>query len=63
MRRTSKYYELKWVVECRSTYVFFETIAAFDHEGVAKGYAKDCAKVNPEYQYRVLSRDGKGKWK
>lgn len=48
-------------VECKSTYPFFETIAAFDHIKVAYRYAQDCLQTNPRFEYRLrdLTRDGK----
>jgi hypothetical protein len=45
--------KLPYVVECRSTYVFFEPIAAFNVAVVAVAYAKDCNATNPMCQYRV----------
>jgi len=46
--------KLPYVVECRSTYVFFEPIAAFNVDSVAIAYAKDCAKTNPMCTYKVV---------
>ena len=42
-------------VECRMT-TFFEVIAAFNHEGVAKAYATDCQVGNQGADYRVTKR-------
>lgn len=47
---------LPYVVECRSTYPFFEAIAAFDVDTVAHKYAADCAATNPKNEYRVSER-------
>ena len=44
---------LPYKVECKSTFVFFETIAAFDCEPAAVGYMHDCAASNPQNSYRV----------
>lgn len=49
----SKYEQLPFLVECKSTYSFFETIAAFNVEVVARRYAEDCQQANPSFQYRV----------
>lgn len=40
-------------VECKSTYPFFEVIAAFNSEVVARRYAEDCQRANSKYEYRV----------
>lgn len=45
--------KLPYRVECKSSYPFFEVIAAFDCEGPARGYARDCAATNPKFEYRV----------
>jgi hypothetical protein len=60
MRRTSKYYELKYVVECKPpSQAFFEPIAAFNSSEVAASYAKDCRRGNgPKWDYRVQTRHG-----
>lgn len=42
-----------FVVECNSNGRFFEIIAAFNVDSIAKLYAVDCAKVNPKFVYRV----------
>lgn len=47
------YKELPYVVECKSFAAFYEKIAAFNDERVADSYAKDCAKTNPSFNYRV----------
>lgn len=60
--------KLPYVVECQSFYVWFEPIAAFNDDRVAIGYAKDCAKVNPTFKYKVvkgkkvLATNEFGKW-
>jgi hypothetical protein len=46
---------LPYVVECKSTFAFYETIAAFDVEQAAHWYAAQCAEVNPRFTYRVKS--------
>lgn len=47
---------LPYVVECKSSYPFFEPIAAFNVESVAQSYAAECAAVNPQFVYRVVKR-------
>ena len=44
---------LSFVVECKSSYPFFEKIAAFNVDSIAIDYAQDCAKTNPTFKYRV----------
>lgn len=46
--------KLPYKVECKSSYPFFELIAAFDCEQAAKAYSEECARLNVRYQYRVL---------
>lgn len=45
---------LPYKVQCKSSYPFFEVIAAFDCKPPALAYALDCAKTNPAYKYKVL---------
>ncbi len=45
--------QVPFTVECKSTYPFFEVIAAFNSEVVARRYAADCQEANPKYEYRV----------
>ncbi len=45
--------QVPFTVECKSTYVFFEVIAAFNAEVVARRYAEDCQSANPKFEYRV----------
>jgi hypothetical protein len=45
--------KLKYRVDCKSTYPFWETIAAFDCRPPAEAYARECAEANPQYEYRV----------
>lgn len=45
--------KLPYVLECKSTYPFFETIAAFDCEAAARAYGQKCSEASPEYTYRV----------
>jgi hypothetical protein len=58
MKRTSKYFELKYFVECKAAGRFaFEPIAAFDNECVAKNYCDDCLRGKPfGFGYRVVKR-------
>lgn len=50
---------LAYHVECQPMgQYFFEPIAAFNHEGVAKSYAATCKEVNREHLYRVVPYDG-----
>lgn len=44
---------LPFVVECKSTYPFFETIAAFNVRQAADAYVRECGQTNPGYTYRV----------
>lgn len=46
--------KLPYKVECKSSYPFFELIAAFDCEQPALHYAANCQKTNPINEYRVL---------
>ncbi len=52
--------KLPYKVECKSSYPFFETIAAFDCESPALAYAADCAATaknrNLSFEYRVTKR-------
>jgi hypothetical protein len=50
--------KLPYVVECKSTYPFFETIAAFNVDIAAMSYAYDCKLVHPDFEYRVM-KNGK----
>jgi len=45
--------KLPYVVECKSSYPFFETIAAFNCKSVALSYASECFTSNPSFVYRV----------
>jgi hypothetical protein len=47
---------LPFKVECKSTYPFYETIAAFDCEPAARAYAHNCAEANEAFTYRVTKR-------
>lgn len=62
--RTSKYFELKYVVECKQPQqAFYDTIAAFDNEGAAMGYCGDCmSNHGDDWQYRVMKRNNKSVW-
>jgi len=45
--------KLPFQIECKSTYPFFEPIAAFDRIKVAYRYAQDCLQANPRYEYQL----------
>ena len=45
--------QVPFTVECKSLFAFFEVIAAFNAEVVARRYAEDCQRANPSYEYRV----------
>lgn len=47
--------KLPYKVECKSTYEFFETIAAFDCQQAAFAYAQRCASGNLRSDYRVMN--------
>lgn len=55
------YAKLPFVVECKSSYPFFEQIAAFDHIKVAYRYAQDCLQTNPKFEYRLRDLESAGK--
>lgn len=57
MKTSSPYYHLKFIVQAKKTTTFFEPIAAFDHEAVARDYAELCARTSPLAEYRVMQRD------
>lgn len=46
---------LAHAVLCKSTYPFFETIAAFDCEPAADIYMRACRSANPRYEYKVVA--------
>lgn len=48
--------QLEYVVVCKSTLAFFETIAAFDCEPIADIYMRDCRKANPMFQYKIVKQ-------
>lgn len=56
MRRSSIYYPLRYIVQCQQPgQAFFYSMAAFDLEAVACGYAKQCAAEHrSDYRYRVI---------
>lgn len=62
MKRISPYFDLRWRVDCQPPgQHFYQTIAAFNAESVATGYADDCSvyhKSAPGWQYRVMERKG-----
>lgn len=45
---------LPYQVQVKSTYPFFETIAAFDCQQAAFGYASDCAGFNLKFDYQLV---------
>jgi hypothetical protein len=58
MKRSSKYYTLRYFVECKWPHnSFYETIAAFDSERVAEAYAAECKKTNLDFVYRTFKRN------
>lgn len=44
---------LPYKVECKSSYPFFELIAAFNVEAAAVAYAGECVASNPKFSYTV----------
>lgn len=46
--------QLPYAVECKSSYPFFERIAAFNCDVAAIGYAEECAAANRAFSYRVM---------
>lgn len=68
MRRASPYHGLRWTVEVKwPGNAFYEVIAAYNHDRIAKEYADTCmANASPidgkRWAYRVRERDGRGKW-
>lgn len=63
MRRSSPYYQLKYVVGCKwPQNGFYEPIAAFDSEKIAREYASSRCGLALAYQmhYRVMERTGTG---
>lgn len=62
MKRSSKYFNLRYLVECKwPERPCFETIAAFDHEGVAADYAQTCYRgKRTDWEYRVMERKSRG---
>jgi hypothetical protein len=53
---------LPYKVECRSSYPFFEIIAAFDCDLAATNYASDCAVGHPSFEYRVIDSHKRIVW-
>ena len=61
MRKTSAYYELKFVVECKWPHNHhFEPIAAFNVQRIAEEYAASAwaGQAYPGWSYRVMERAG-----
>jgi hypothetical protein len=46
--------KLTYIVQCKSLYPFFETIAAFDCDRAAFAYASMCADGNSKFDYQVV---------
>jgi hypothetical protein len=66
MRRSSPYHVLKYVVRCRwPQNTWFEPIAAFNSEGIARDYAQEARNRSKrqliDLNYDVCERDGRGK--
>lgn len=61
MKKTNRYFELKYLVECcDNSHGRFEVIAAFNVDVVAVKYADDCRKNAPStHTYRVMERTDK----
>jgi hypothetical protein len=49
------YSKLPYVVQCKSSLPFFEDMAAFNVKSVAEHYMVSCAKVNPQFQYKLVT--------
>jgi hypothetical protein len=63
MTRTSKYFDLRFVVEVRQNPLpYWEAMAAFNVDSVAQAYAARCRQANPLSDYRVMERQARG-WK
>jgi hypothetical protein len=63
MTRTSKYFDLRFVVEVRQNPMpRWEAISAFNVDSVAQAYAASCRQANPRSDYRVMQRQSRG-WK
>lgn len=50
---------LSFSVWCRSTYPFFEKIAAFNVQQAANAYAQECSQTNPTFVYKVRNAGNK----
>jgi hypothetical protein len=64
MKRTNPYFDLQYRVDCRLPGQHFDqTIAAFNVDTIAIGYAIDCANFpanHPGWEYTVYQRKGTG---
>lgn len=62
MKKSSKYFELRWIVEVRwPENTWFEPIAAFNSESVAQQYASGCRLAATQgFEYRVQKRKSRG---
>ncbi len=59
LSRKSKYFELKYIVECKwPNKPFYETIAAFDSQMIATNYKRDCIATIKGFEYRTMQRIG-----
>lgn len=64
MNRLSRYFSLKFIVECRwPSNAYWEVICAWDHEEVAVEYAQAIKNRQPTFRYRVREREARGKWR
>lgn len=68
MKRSSKYFELRYIVQAKmSPNVFYLTIAAFDSDGIARDYATTArtssANRITQIEYRVAKRNSRGQFK
>lgn len=66
MNRSSKYYNLEWVVEVYNGR-FYEQMAAFNSDIIALRYADECYQAARKNKigwsaYRVIKRHGRSGW-
>lgn len=65
MKRSSKYFALRYLVECKPSYqTFYEPIAAYNDDGIAINYAVECSRaanaIKHNSDYRVMERKSRG---
>lgn len=66
MRRSSPYFNLRYIVECKPPrQAFFEQMCAFNSDSVAFDYAERCRAdkrfwPDGKWEYRVMKRTNKG---